>query len=194
MRKITGIIVAIVGLVLTGLILFAAIRFYRTISNLAQNNPAISRHDTLHTVLANDTLLDRNAGLNQQIAQKLTDKPEEDKSVKQRLLHQTIFDFILLVDTLEQVNLPNETTLLRLKHAVNKTNMGCRSALFDIADVALLPELDSFLIVDEKKLGNTIFECFSAKEIKTACFKDLKHYALRIENLILEKNFKRLNL
>ncbi len=181
------------GLLVAGVLLYGAIHFYHTIHEITKNNPSLNTvRDTLRTITDNDSLVDINASLHQKIAQSLFDKKDEEKIRKQMLLHQTITEFIFVIDTLQTNNISSEETVHRLKNAVNHLNLSCRAALFNIKDLDQIPELNSFMILDEKNLKNTIFECFLNKEIKVQCFEKIKHEALFIEKIILEKNFNQL--
>ena len=113
---------------------------------------------------------------------------------KQMLLHTAISYFIFYMDTLQKGNYTHEEKLRMIKNSVNKTNLSCRAALFDVHDAEQIRELNDFIIVDEKKPENRIFECLQEKEIPVQCFDKIKHQALYIEKIILEKNFKKLNL
>ncbi len=181
------------GLILACLGIYAALKFSRTILAITQNNPSlITARDTLRINQDYDTLLDLNATLNQQIAEKLIGRAGQQKSRQQMLLHQTISAFILEMDSLQQFYLEPEVASKKLKNAVNRTNIECRASLFDIQEANHIKELETFLIADEKNLGNTIFECFSQKEIKPVCYDKIKHQAYLIETIILEKNFNQL--
>ena len=194
-NKLPGILLAIFGLTVAIGLLYGAIRFYHTISEITANNPSLNpAPDTLRLNMLNDTLVDYNSGLNQKIAEQLNDKNDAEKNRKQVLLHQSINNFIHAMDTLQTGNFSHEQQLVYLKNCVNKTNLACRAALFNINDAGPIAELDKFIITDEKNLDNTIFECFSKKEILIQCFEKIKHDALYLEKIILEKNFNQLNL
>ncbi len=194
-NKLPGLFLALFGLAAAALIFYGALHFYITIKQLSQNNPSLSSPaDTLQVLTNNDTLVDYNAMLNQQIADKLNNKKEEELNRKQKLLHYTIGDFIRYIDSLQGAVMSHEEIFLRIKNSVNKTNLACRAALFDIRDAAGIEELNYFLIDDEKKILNTPFQCLGNKEIGTLCLENIKHEALHLEKIILEKNFKQLNL
>ncbi len=186
-----GIVAAIAGLILTAFLLYGALQFYRTITAITRGNPSIiASHDTLHLVSDNDTLMEVNASLNQQISEKLMNSTARDKIEKQFLLHRSITEFTLKMDSLQQFNITLEKSLYALKNAVNIFNMGCRSSLFNTQDVDEITLLQTFIITDENKLNSTIFECFSKKEKQ--CFDAIKHQALYLESIILEKNLYQL--
>jgi hypothetical protein len=193
--KIPGLLIAFFGLIVATALLIGSIRFYHTITALTRDNPSLhTASDTLRVLANNDSLIDYNASLNQQIADKLDNKREDEMNTKQILLHNCISSFIYSMDTLQSASLTHDEKLLLLKNNVNKTNMACRAALFDVRDAGQIEMLNTFLIVDEKKLEHTMFECFTPNEIAIPCYEKIKHQALYLESIILEKNFKQLNL
>jgi len=179
------------GLLVTAGLFYGAIKFYRTIHEMTKNNPSlVTPHDTLRINPSADTLLDHIAGLNQQIAEKLSHQPNKVQEQKLIILNNTMTNLVFVLDSLKETGSHDQTVLLTLKNAINKTNLEFRAALFDVNEVANIPGLESFMILNENKLENTIFECFLKKE--TQCFDSIKHQALYLEWLILEKNFSQL--
>ena len=191
--KTLGIIGAAFGLVLTSIIFIAGINFFRTMQKLASENPSVvSPRDTFRVNTSLDTLVDVNAELNQKIAEKLVSKKDAELESKQALLHTTVISFMDTLDILVAEAGSEEISMLRLKNAVNKTNLAFRAALFNINDANGLEVLNSFIIIDEKNIENTIFECFLKNKDNRASADLIKHQALYLESIILEKNFKQL--
>lgn len=191
--KTLAIIGATFGLVLTSIIFIGGIKFFRTMQKLASENPSVvSPRDTLRLNESIDTLVDANAGLNQQIAEKLVSKKYPELESKQALLHATVMTFMDSIDILIADAGSEEISMLRLKNTVNRTNLAFRAALFNVNDANEIEALKSFIIIDEKNTENTIFECFLKNKDHRACADLIKHQALYLESIILEKNFKQL--
>jgi uncharacterized protein YxeA len=193
-NKIPGLLLAIIGLSLTIMILYGALKFYHNIKELSQNNPSLQQPHNLPKLTENDTLVDYIASLNQQLAAQLNEKPDAEKSNKLMRLHECITYFIIYMDSLENSSQNRDALLLKIKNSVNKTNSVSRDALFDPADTATISGLKEFYIQDEIKPSDSLFGCLQEKEISKQCFMKIKHEALYLESIILEKNFKKLNL
>ena len=191
--KTLGIIGAALGLVLTSIIFIVGINFFRTMQKLASDNPSVvSPRDTFRVNTSLDTLVDVNAALNQKIAEKLVNKKDAELEAKQSLLHTTVMSFVDTLDIILAEAESDEISILRLKNAVNRTNLAFRAALFNVNDANGIDALNSFIIIDEKKIENTIFECFLKNKDHHACTDLIKHQALYLESIILEKNFNQL--
>ncbi len=191
--KTFAIIGAAFGLVLTSIIFIAGIKFFRTMQNLASENPSVvAPRDTFRVNESLDTLVDVNAALNQQIAEKLVSKKDAELETKQALLHTTVISFMDTLDILVAEAGSEEISMVRLKNAVNRTNLAFRAALFNVNDANEIEALKSFIIIDEKNTENTIFECFLKNKDHRACADLIKHQTLYLESIILEKNFNQL--
>lgn len=191
--KTFAIIGAAFGLVLTSIIFIAGIKFFRTMQNLASENPSVvAPRDTFRVNESLDTLVDVNAALNQQIAEKLVSKKDAELESKQALLHTTVISFMDTLDILVAEAGSEEISMVRLKNAVNRTNLAFRAALFNVNDANEIEALKSFIIIDEKNTENTIFECFLKNKDHRACADLIKHQTLYLESIILEKNFNQL--
>jgi len=192
-KKIVNLIIAGFGLAVAAVLLFSAIRFYRTIKALTSDNPAINPpHDTLTTASETDSFIESNASLNRQIAEQLGSTRDAGRINKQMLLHRTTTNFIHNTDSIQSLGITSKQLITDFKTEVNKTNLAYRASLFEIKDLEDIPELESFMILDENKMENTIFECLKGDKAGKQCFDQIKHQALLIENKILEKNFYRI--
>ncbi len=191
--KIFSLIMAGAGLIVTAGLCYGAFKFYRTISAFTANNPALATpSQNLNTEVTFDSIQEENAMINQQISEQILNKSDDEKKKKQILLHATINQFIQEMDSLQGNQLSQKVARKRLKNAVNKVNLECRAALFVPRQAEEIPELNTFIILNEDKLENTIFECFLTKDLH--CFDLIKHQALYLENTILRKNRQQLKL